>query len=149
MASPPNVPVSSVDRKKELALNTIRKFEGIPPRALLATLAGIERHTLTRWEKDDEQFKEELKTLLEEKRLKAAKELYVGFDKCVKAGHYPAIKDGLKAVDPDTWGEAGEATRPPSPVYLIGIYKQTQILMQQTNGSNGTNGKTKEIEEEK
>jgi len=136
----------SVNTNKQNALDAITRFDGIPPRGLLAVLAGVTTNTLNEWEKDDEPFKEELKTILEEKKLKVAKKLYKGFDKCIDEGHYPAIRDGLKAVDPQTWGETEQQTRPPSPVYLIGIYNETKILMQQTNGKNG---KPKEIEGDK
>ena len=101
--------LKSADRRKELALMTIGKFAGIPPRGLLATLAGIDPHTLLYWEKEDEKFKKDLEAILQEKRLDKARKLYKGFDKCVDEGHYPAIKDGLRAIDPDTWNEPEES----------------------------------------
>jgi len=136
--------MESVNEKKETALRTIDKFKGIPPRALLATLAGIHRSTLLDWEKEDKQFKDDLQTILENKRIEKAKELYDGYDRCVEQNHYPAIRDGLKAIDPETWGEAGETTKPPAPVYLIGIYNNENVLVQNlTDDKNGKNGKQK------
>jgi DNA-binding XRE family transcriptional regulator len=140
--------ITSAGQKKENALSMIRKFNGIPPRGLMATLAGVHRNTLLQWEKEDEKFKEDLATILEEKRLTMAEALYEGLDRCVAQNQYPAIRDGLKAIDRDTWGESGEAPKPPAPIYLIGVYKQTQILMQNSNG-NGKNGEHKKLEEEK
>jgi len=98
----------SVNERKRRALDTISQFEGIPPRPLLATLAGVHRNTFLDWGKDDEQFSDELTDILNEKRLKKARELYKGFDKCVGDGHYPAIKDGLRVIDPETWAAPEE-----------------------------------------
>jgi len=139
--------MESVNEKKENALSTIRRFEGIPPRGLLATLAGIARSTLLEWEKEDDKFKTDLAQIMEKKRLEKAEKLYEGFDRCVEQNHYPAIRDGLKAIDPDTWGEAGEQTRPPQPINLIGVYKETIIMMEKANGKNGEHKKLEEDKE--
>jgi len=134
----------SVNTNKQTALDTIKRFKGVPPRHLLATLAGVHRNTFLEWQKDDEQFKNELQDILEGKRIEKADQLYKGFDRCVEQNHYPAIRDGLKAIDPETWGEAGETTKPPAPVYLIGIYNNENVLVQNlTDDKNGKNGKQK------
>ena len=62
----------SVNRKKELALNTIKKFEGIPSRVLLSTLAGVHRSTLLQWEKKDKKFRDDLNEIVQQKRLETA-----------------------------------------------------------------------------
>jgi len=95
----------SVNQRKQTALDTIGEFKGVPPRGLLAALAGIHQTTLLDWEKDDPKFKEELDTILQEKRLKLATKLYEKYDQCLDELHYPAIKDGLKAIDPEMWAE--------------------------------------------
>jgi len=95
----------SVDNKKESALRVIGEFKGIPPRGLLATLAGIKRNQFKIWEDSDPKFKEDLDTILQEKRLKLATKIYEKYDQCLDELHYPAIKDGMKAVDPEMWAE--------------------------------------------
>jgi len=108
----------SVDRKKERALKIIRKFEGIPPRGLLSTLAGIHRSTLIAWEKKDKKFRDDLNEIVEQKRLSTARKLYKGFDQCIKDGHYPAIRDGLKVIDPETWADIDNAKAQQYELYL-------------------------------
>jgi len=99
----------SVDRKKELALNAIKNFEGIPSRGLLSTLAGVHRSTLLQWEKDDGQFSDDLADILDEKRFKIVEKANKGLVGCIEAGYYPAIKDTLRILDPDNWSEPEES----------------------------------------
>jgi len=99
----------SVNRRKEQALKTIRKFEGIPPRGLLSTLAGVHRSTLIAWEKGDPQFRDGLNEIIDQKKLEAVGRLYKGFDRCVEENHYPAIRDGLKVMDPHAWADIDNA----------------------------------------
>jgi len=116
----------SVDRRKERALKTIRKFEGIPPRGLLSTLAGIHRSTLITWEKKDKKFKDDLDGIIEQKKLLMAGKLYKGFDRCIEDGHYPAIRDGLKVIDPATWANIDDAAAAEIELF-IGVNQQVII----------------------
>jgi len=99
---------ASVNRRKEQALKTIRKFEGIPPRGLLSTLSGIHRSTLVVWEKD-KKFRDALNEIIDQKKLEAVGRLNKGFDRCVEENHYPAIRDGLRVLDPHTWADIDNA----------------------------------------
>ncbi len=83
----PNRKHMSVNRRKQLALNAIKNFEGIPSRGLLSTLAGVHRNTLLDWEKKDEQFSDELADILEKKKLTRARK------------QADAIKDGPSEED--------------------------------------------------
>jgi len=137
---------SSLDTRKENALLAISRLEDETPEWALAKVAGISRQTLVSWKKDDEQFAKDLEEILIEKRLSLVSEAQTGLRGCIKNGEYPAIRDTLRTHHRERWGETEQQTRPPSPVYLIGIYNETKILMQQTNGKNG---KPKEIEGDK
>ena len=141
--------ISSLNRKKENALGAIARLEDETPEWALAKVAGISTSTLRVWKKDDKQFAEDLEEILVSKRLSLVGDAQKGLRKCIDNGEYPAIRDTLRSHHKERWGESEEERRPPSPVYLIGIYNETKILMQQTNGKNGTNGKPKQIEEDK
>lgn len=116
----------SVNRRKERALKTIRKFEGIPPRGLLSTLSGIHRSTLIAWEKEDKKFRDDLDEIVEQKKLSTARKLYKGFDRCIEDGHYPAIRDGLKVIDPATWADIDNAKAEEIELH-IGVRQQVII----------------------
>jgi len=138
--------IKSSNENKQQALRAISRLEDEVPEWALAKVAGISRVTLTSWKKDDEQFSKDLEEILIEKRLSLVNEAQTGLRDCIKNGEYPAIRDTLRTHHRERWGETEQQTRPPSPVYLIGIYNETKILMQQTNGKNG---KPKEIEGDK
>ena len=128
--------MSSVNQKKQSALRTISEFKGIPPRGLLATLAGIKINQLKLWEDGDPKFKEELDTILKDKRLELAKKLYEKYDECLDELHYPAIKDGMRAVDPETWAEPDDTK-----VTTVNIMYLDMGKNGKSNGKRILNGK--------
>jgi len=125
----------SVNQKKDRALKVIKAIPHEPPKYAIAKLMGIDGETLRRWQKQDNQFNDDLEEILLEKRARLVDTAKEGLLRCIEDNHYPAIKDTLRIQDPDNWAEPEESNTTTVNIMYLPIGP----------GRNGTNGKSKKI----